>query len=140
MQVKRSIEQVEPQLFIPIKKQKSHYEWEVLLGVIPFTLSEPFTTETSIITDYNILSLHMSRLKYSSFLRSIMVSIKRTFLLLLQISQIGRKWVWNCYQKEEKIWYHVESRMLPCRCCIFNNFLIWFCKYKSKVSHSIFNI
>src|SRR4051812_33648133 len=58
MQVKRSIEQVEPQLFqelvTPIKRQKSNYELEVFLEFFPFTLSEPFTTtETSIIADYN---------------------------------------------------------------------------------------
>jgi len=57
MQVKRSIEQVEPQLFqelvTPIKRQKSNYELEVFLEFFPFTLSEPFTTETPIIADYN---------------------------------------------------------------------------------------
>ncbi|CAB4377669.1 hypothetical protein GLOIN_2v1541345 [Rhizophagus irregularis DAOM 181602=DAOM 197198] len=57
MQVKRSIEQVEPQLLqelvIPIKRQKSSYEWEVFLELFPFNLSEPYTTETPIIADYN---------------------------------------------------------------------------------------
>jgi hypothetical protein len=57
MQVKRSIEQVEPQLFqelvTPIKRQKSNYELEVFFEFFPFTLSEPFITETPIIADYN---------------------------------------------------------------------------------------
>ncbi len=72
MQVKRSIEQVEPQLFIPIKKQKSHYEWEVLLGVIPFTLSEPFTTETSIITDYNIQEMDLNECQQQSVIPQVL--------------------------------------------------------------------
>lgn len=57
MQVKRSIEQVEPQLLqelvIPIKRQKSSYEWEVFFELFPFNLSEPYTAETSVIADYN---------------------------------------------------------------------------------------
>ncbi|RIA99487.1 hypothetical protein C1645_275536 [Glomus cerebriforme] len=57
MQVKRSIEQVEPQLLqelvTPIKRQKPSYEWEVFLEFFPFNLSEPYMTETPIIADYN---------------------------------------------------------------------------------------
>ncbi|CAI2172274.1 11430_t:CDS:1 [Funneliformis geosporum] len=70
MQVKRSIERVEPQLFqelvTPIKRQKAYYEWEVLLGVIPFTLSEPFTTETSIIADYNVREMNLNECQKQS--------------------------------------------------------------------------